>query len=360
MSVATALVKATSPKPELAADAVRIALDKAGLDHPNAVLLYLSADFARDPDPAIRAAARAAGCLQIAGCTATGLFTEEDWVLDSPAAAALVLGGDYRLQSPQAGEPVFTLSAPNALDWNWLAACGERYGGVSGDATGRGPYKVWQAARCQAGGHCELCITGGRVRIGVSHGVRPLNAPATLTAVSGHDILAVEGEPALSNLVHELPPATRERLPLHLLMLGVTYGMPMNALEEGRYHLLPVLASNAQDHSITVAAQIPLGSRIFWAMRLPQAAEYEMRNLVEGLCADTLDDPCFALMFSCTGRGPYFYDGEDRDILQFTRHFPDTPLIGFYGNGEIAHLDGANRLMQYSAVLALFHDHVPA
>jgi small ligand-binding sensory domain FIST len=85
-----------------------------------------------------------------------------------------------------------------------------------------------------------------------------------------------------------------------------------------------------------------------------------MRNLVEWLCADTLDDPCFALMFSCTGRGPYFYDGEDRDILQFTRHFPDTPLIGFYGNGEIAHLDGANRLMQYSAVLALFHDHVPA
>jgi small ligand-binding sensory domain FIST len=360
MSVATALVKAHSARPELAADAVRIALDKAGLDHPNAVLLFLSADFARDPDPAIRAAARAAHCLQIAGCTATGLFTEEDWVLDSPAAAALVLGGTFRLQPPQAGVPVLTLSAPNALDWNWLAAGGERYGGVSGDATGQGPYQVWQAGRTQPSGRCELSLTGARVRIGVSHGVRPLNAPATLTAVSGHDILAVAGEPALSSLVQELPPGTRDRPPLHLIMLGVTYGMPVHALEESRYHLLPVLAANARDRSLTVAAQVPLGSQIFWAMRLPQAAEYEMRQLVEDLSADTLDEPRFALMFNCTGRGPYFYDGEDRDILQFTRHFPDTPLIGFYGNGEIAHLDGANRLLHYSTVLALCHDPVPA
>jgi small ligand-binding sensory domain FIST len=29
------------------------------------------------------------------------------------------------------------------------------------------------------------------------------------------------------------------------------------------------------------------------------------------------------------------------------------PLPGFYGNGEIAHFDGANRLLQYSTVLAL-------
>lgn len=361
MSVATALVKAPDVKPTLAADAVRIALDKAGLERPNAVLLYLSSHFARDPDPTIRAAARAANCLQIAGCTATGLFTEEEWVLDSPAAAALVLGEPFKLLLPRAGVPVLTLSAPNALDWNWLAAGGERYGGVSGDATGQGPYKVWQAGRCQASGRCELSLTGARVRIGISQGVRPLNAPLTLTGVRGHDILALEGEPALANLAQELPPGTTlDRLPLHLLMLGVTYGSPGHALEEGRYHLLPVLAANAHDLSITVAAQVPPGSRVFWAMRLPQAAEDEMHNLVDSLRADILNDPCFALMFSCMGRGPYFYDGEDRDILAFTRHFPKTPLIGFYGNGEIAHLDAANRLLQYSTVLAIFHDPVSA
>lgn len=344
MSVATALVKSPQASPELAAEAVRIALDKAGLERPNAVLLYLSADFARDPQPAIRAAARVGNCLQIAGCTATGLFTEEDWVLDTPAAAALVLGGNFRLQPPQPDAPVLTLSAPNALDWNWLAAGGERYGGVSGDATGQGPYTVWQAGRCQASGHCELSLTGGRLRIGVAHGVRALNAPATLTAVNEHDLLAIEGEPALSHLVHELPLGSRDpdRLPLHLLMLGVTHGAPTHALEEGRYHLLPILAANAQARSITVAAQIPLGSRVFWALRQPQAAEFEMRNLLAHLSAGHLGLPRFALMFTCMG---YFYGVEDRDILQFRRRFPGTPLLGFYGNGEIVHLDGANRLL---------------
>lgn len=50
----------------------------------------------------------------------------------------------------------------------------------------------------------------------------------------------------------------------------------------------------------------------------------------------------------------------ERITTQFTRRFPDTPLIGFYGNGEIAHLDGAKRMLQYSTVLAICHDPVPA
>ncbi len=362
MTVASALVKAHTASPELAADAVRIALDKAGIDHPHAILLYLTSDFAPAPQAAITAAARAGNCLQVAGCTVAGLFTEEEWVLDTPAAAALVLGGKFRLEPVRADEPVLTLSAPNALDWNWLAQGGPRYGGVSGDATGQGPYTVWSAGRLQASGHSELALTGGRLRIGVSQGVHPLSAPAPLTRVNGHDILSVDDQPALANLVRELPPGARapDRIPTHLLMLGVTYGQPMNALDEGRYHLLPVLAANADVHSVTVAAQVPAGSQVFWAIRQPQAAEQDMRALVERLTADTLEAPSFALMFPCMGRGPYFYGGEDRDILQFVRHFPDTPLIGFYGNGEIAHLDGTNRLLQYSTVLSLHYDHVPA
>jgi small ligand-binding sensory domain FIST len=30
------------------------------------------------------------------------------------------------------------------------------------------------------------------------------------------------------------------------------------------------------------------------------------------------------------------------------------PVLGFYGNGEIAYLNGDNRLLPYSAVLSLF------
>ena len=67
--------------------------------------------------------------------------------------------------------------------------------------------------------------------------------------------------------------------------------------------------------------------------------------------------PAFGLLFPCMGRGPYFYGGIDRDLELVKQRYPDMPLIGFYGNGEIGTLNGASQLFQYAAVLGLFaHD----
>ena len=67
-------------------------------------------------------------------------------------------------------------------------------------------------------------------------------------------------------------------------------------------------------------------------------------------------EPEFALLFSCLGRGPYFYNGGDQDLALLKTLFPKLPIIGFYGNGEIAPIQGKNEMLQYSAVLALFTD----
>jgi len=352
----------------LAERAVRDAMARAGLAHPQAVLLYLTADFAPDPQPALMAAARAAGCVQVAGCTAAGVFTEQDWVLDAPAAAALVLGDGAGLapsHHQQAGEdgPELTLAAPNALDLHWLNAGGPRFGGVAGDATGRGPYSVWMGGRVQPTGRCQVGLGGMDLRIGVSQGVRPLSRPASVDRVNGHDVCVVGGDTALGTLVKELPLSSRapDRIPTHLLMAGVTYGERERALEEGRFHLLPVVGVNTDDKSVTVAGELAPGLDLFWALRQPRAAEHDMEAMLARTAGNRPEPPAFGLMFPCLGRGPWFYGGEDRDIRALTRRFPGLPLIGFYGNGEIAHLDGANRLLQYSVVLALGYaaeDHV--
>ena len=60
------------------------------------------------------------------------------------------------------------------------------------------------------------------------------------------------------------------------------------------------------------------------------------------------------LLFSCISRGTYFYGGMGRDLELLRKQFPQMPLIGFYGNGEIAPMNGVNELLQYSAVLGLF------
>jgi small ligand-binding sensory domain FIST len=62
-------------------------------------------------------------------------------------------------------------------------------------------------------------------------------------------------------------------------------------------------------------------------------------------------------MFSCIGRGPYFYQGKAGDVSLVRKRFPDLPLIGAYGAGEIAPLGATDfqqsRLISYSSVISL-------
>ena len=43
----------------------------------------------------------------------------------------------------------------------------------------------------------------------------------------------------------------------------------------------------------------------------------------------------FAFMFACVGRGKGFWGETGVESKLFHEHFPKTPLLGFFGNGEI-------------------------
>lgn len=117
MTIATVLARGLRPTEDIAHQAVSAAMERAQLTHANSVLLFLTPEFARDPQPALRAASKAANCMQVIGCSAAGIFTDEDWVLDTPAAAAMVFGGNVALAPAHdiaADTLVFSLAAPNA------------------------------------------------------------------------------------------------------------------------------------------------------------------------------------------------------------------------------------------------------
>ncbi len=334
-------------------------MDQAGLDIANSVLLFLTSEFARDPQPALLAAARASNCTRILGCSAAGIFTEQEWVLDSPAAAAMAFGGSLGLapcNDAGADDLILSMAAPSAINTTWLSEPGMRYGGVSGDATGQGPFKVWCGSKESPTGRCETTIRGARGAVGVSQGIRPISVPREITRLSGYDVLTLAEQPALNILARELPLEVREmeRIPLHLIMAGVTFGDTATAVAEGRFHLTPIISTNAEDRSVTLSTRLTRGEKLFWALRQPLAAERDMRLTIDRLQDRLPAAPDFGLLFSCMGRGPYFYGGVDRDLDLVKQRFPGLPLIGFYGNGEIAPLHGASQLFQYSAVLGLF------
>jgi hypothetical protein len=358
--VATSLCHGGRADPAHAGEAVRRALERAGLSRARAVLLFLTPDYAHDPEPALRAAARAAGTLQVMGATGAGILTEEEWVLDSPGAAAMVFGEPFGfdpvLRPSAIDETVLSLATPTGLAADWLDEPYRRLGAVSADLVGHGPFKVWSTARVADTERVETLLAGTRAAVAVTQGVRALTSPIEVAEAKGHELLKLGNYPALSVLVQSLPSEVSrlERMPLYMLMGGVTYGDPENAIREGRYRLNHILSADPREQSITLSERLMPGERLFWAMRDALAAERDMRRTLDDAQRQLATPPAFALLFPCLGRGPQFFGNRDRDLEQLRGRHPGLPVIGMYGNGELGPLDGANHLYQYSTVLGLF------
>ncbi|UCV24134.1 FIST C-terminal domain-containing protein [Ferribacterium limneticum] len=333
MKVATALVAGQRPEAELAQAAVEAALAAAGLARADNVILLLTHDFCRHAQPAVLAAARAAGCLSVSGSTASGLFTERGWQLDQPAAAALV----YSAQTSDvpAESPLLSFSGHGRLPFDWQDGT-ERIGMLDTDAA------TWSHGRTAENGCAEFHLPGVNARLVRSSGLRLLGEPLPVEQCAGYELRRVGGHSAVDSLRRALPAELRERPPLHHIV----------ALRQPDAPGIALLSANA-DGSLTLAESLSDGETIIWAIRQPLAAEQEMREALTAT-VNPKKRPNFALMFSCIGRGPLFYGNDDRDLVAFRDTFPDTPLLGAYGTGQIAPLAGHNRLFHNTALTLLF------
>ncbi|WP_170291441.1 FIST C-terminal domain-containing protein [Dechloromonas hortensis] len=352
MKAGSGLASGPHPAPELASQAVRQALAAAGLERAAAVILFLSREFSRQAQPAILAAARTAGCLQVFGGTASGLFTECGWLLDQPGAAALVL---ENAEPVLPAAPIVSFSGHTTLPFAWQVGPA-RLGLLDTDAA------VWAHGRLAADGCAEVRLPG-QTRLAVSPGLRRLGEAQRIDATRGYDICRCAGQTALASLQRNLPAELRDSIPLHQIV----------ALRRPDLPGIPILSANA-DGSLSLAEALSEGETITWAIRQPLAAEQDMRQAlsaatieitagpatIETTAGPRVDvqkegifQPDCGLMFSCIGRGPLFYGDDDRDLLAFRQQFPDTPLLGAYGSGQIAPAGAQNRLFHNSVITLL-------
>lgn len=333
MKAGSALVAGHRPEAELAQAAVEAALAAAGLQRADNVILFLTHDFNRHAQPAVLAAARAAGCLAVSGSTASGLFTERGWQLDQPAAAALVYAAPTGELSAESA--LLSFSGHGRLPFEWQDGSA-RVGLLDTDAA------VWSHGRTADNACAEFRLPGLTARLARSSGLRLLGEPLPVDQCAGYELRRVGGHSAVDSLRRALPAELRERPPLHHIA----------ALRQADAPGIAILSANA-DGSLTLAENLSDGEAITWAIRQPLAAEQDMRDALTA-AVNPEKRPNFALMFSCIGRGPLFYGDDDRDLVAFRDTFPDTPLLGAYGTGQIAPLAGRNQLFQNTALTLLF------
>lgn len=332
MKVASGFASAPQACKELAEQAVASALATARLDQASHVLLLLSREFSRHAAEAIRTAARTASCLQITGCTASGLLTEAGWLLDQPAAAALVIG-DLPSAATTTGKPLLSFCGRPTLPVDWRNTP-ERAGLLESDAL------TWSHGRLTTDACAETALPGLTCHTVTACGQRLLDSQLNVDACNNYELRRVAGMSAVDSLRRALPAEARDPMPLHRL----------SVMHDATSVPIAILAAHA-DGSLTLASALSEGQKISWTIRQPLAAEEEMRQL---LSADTAAPPAFALIFSCIGRGPLFYGNEDRDLHAFRQRHPGVPLLGAYGSGQIAPTQDGNLLYHNTAVTLLY------
>lgn len=63
-----------------------------------------------------------------------------------------------------------------------------------------------------------------------------------------------------------------------------------------------------------------------------------------------------ALMFSCLGRGEGLYGCPNFDSRMFRRFLSNTPIAGFFCNGEIGPVGDSTFLHGYTSVFGIFRE----
>ena len=271
------------------------------------------------------------------------------------APAALKEGIEHQVNGliagaapPAAGsdeqQPLLSFSGNTTLPHAWQAAPA-RAGLLDSEAAS------WAHGRLAASPGAELRLGGLRARLCLSPGLRILSLPLTINEATGYELRQLGGLTALDSLRRNLPPELRADLPLHQIAIArAPQAAEPGAQVPRQAPAVSILSANG-DGSLTLAEPLPVGEHVHWALRQPLSAEQDMR---QSLAVDGEIRPDFALMFSCLGRGPLFYGSEDRDLLAFRERFPGVPLIGAYGSGQIAPVDGGNRLFQNTVVTLLY------
>jgi len=352
---------------EHASRAVRAAIDKIAPESTiGSVLLFLSSAYAHAPQDAIKLAAKVAGTPQIFGCCALNLLCDEEWLMDVEGAVAMVFTSEMALQplrvmeqlkvQPQA---VLTLASPNASSIATNTTELSQFGSLCSDEFGHGPYSIWQSGRIQ---EHEFSLSAFPPQLKphtiVTAGEKALSKSMQINLSKDHDLQQVDQRRAFDTLPENLK-TIAETQPYQLLCCTSETNNP-NELEQGLYSVNHVIAADRESGVVQISGRPKAGRYMFWAIRDAESAEKSIQEallkLKISLERDSDKTPLFALMFPNISRGPEFYNGLDRDFECFKGTFPDVPMIGFYGNGEIAEspITNKNMIRQYATVITVF------
>ena len=328
----------------------------------------------------------------IAGCSASGVLTGTEEVEGRPAVAVLAVRSDRirastffaplgdetrgaarevaRQIPDRRGGLMVLLPDPFAAPTDQLLheidrsapECEAIGAAASGDPAMRGTFQFYGrnvASRAIAGLHL-----GGNfwTAVGITQGCQPLGPPARITSGDGNVILELDGRPAIEVLRSRLPAPLADslgKLGGHLFV-GLPPDPGQDAIVPGEYLVRNLVAIDEARGALVVAAGVRQEEPLYFVLREAHAAREDLKEMLRRVGQAAGGSARFGFYFNCAARGSSLYGMPGIDTAYISSAFADLPIIGFFGNAEIAPLRGRNHLFTHTGVLALIGDEASA
>ncbi|HEY8516639.1 MAG TPA: FIST N-terminal domain-containing protein [Candidatus Binatia bacterium] len=201
-----------------------------------------------------------------------------------------------------------------------------------------------------------LAIGGLDVRSMVTQGGTPVGRWWKVTRAESNRILELDGEPALSVFLTEIPELLRADLREALRCTRAALADQITDGEETPpYVVRRLLGADVSQGALLVGDEVIPGMHFALAVRDPAAARESFARNVEEFAA-TSRDIAGALYFNSVERGEALYGIPDLDTAYLRRSLGDVEIAGFFSGAELAPLAGRNRFHQSSGVLVGFAD----
>ncbi|NIX16391.1 MAG: hypothetical protein GWN11_11115 [Candidatus Dadabacteria bacterium] len=196
--------------------------------------------------------------------------------------------------------------------------------------------------------------------IGLTQGCKPASKPLKITDCNRNVIMEIDGRPAYEVLRDYVPEHILENPNdlLRIVSVGLCSVSNCDTDSKRNYMVRNLMGVDDKTGIIGIAENINIGDEIVITLRNPEMARDDLKDMLENLKSqiNDLSKLRFGIYFNCCGRGAHFYGNKNIDTAYISNYFPDIPIIGFFGNSEIAPMMGKNHLFTYTGVLTLFSE----
>jgi small ligand-binding sensory domain FIST len=189
--------------------------------------------------------------------------------------------------------------------------------------------------------HAAAVVVGfrGNVQVSglVSQGCRPIGEPLTVTKADHHIIHQLASRTAyeqLQSAFRSLPEKLRDMAQGNILV-GLAMSEYVEDFHTGDFLVRPILGRDPTNGALAVGAHPRVGQTLQFQLRDRDAADAELRGMLERKHADLGRPPFAALLFTCGGRGQRMFGVPNHDAGLIESVFEALPLAGFFCNGEI-------------------------